>query len=150
APERILIDGDSSVGFGRSLVHRHGAYSMDGRLDVYQWLQFLALHARRHVAQTAANRATWRAATGTDWDRVAGTEVWGSEPLCPRLRNRRTAHRDAMGIHRAGPGCPPPTKPLRARTIFSARVLRVDCARLAGAAARRRPGDSCQWARTFT
>jgi len=44
---------------------------MDGRLDVYQWLQFLALHARRHLAQTAANRATWRAATGPDWHRVA-------------------------------------------------------------------------------
>jgi hypothetical protein len=52
---------------------------MDGRLGVYQWLQFVALHARRHLVQTATNSVKWRAATGPDWHRVAGTEVWGSE-----------------------------------------------------------------------
>ena len=57
---------------------------MDGRLGVYQWPQFVALHARRHLVQTATNSAKWRAATGPDWLRVAGTEVWGSEPPCAR------------------------------------------------------------------
>jgi hypothetical protein len=34
-----------------------------GRLDMYQWLFFLAQHARRHLAQIAANQAAWRVAT---------------------------------------------------------------------------------------
>lgn len=33
------------------------AVNDSGRLDVYQWFMFLALHARRHLAPMVANEA---------------------------------------------------------------------------------------------
>ena len=49
------------LGGGEGSLHRvRMSVNDSGRLDVYQWLQFLALHARRHLAQMAANEAAWR------------------------------------------------------------------------------------------
>ena len=64
---RECLDVLDSLGGGEGSLHRvrmsvHNA----GPLDVYQWLQFLALHARRHLAQMAANESEWRARTGSN------------------------------------------------------------------------------------
>ena len=68
---------------------------------------------------------------------LAGRGVSG-----PRLRNRRTAHRDHVGIHRSRTsvreGRPPNAFQ---REPWKARGLRVDGARSVGVAAPRRPGD---------
>lgn len=47
-----------SLGGGEGSLHRvRMSVNDSGRLDIYQWLQFLALHARRHLAQMAAIEA---------------------------------------------------------------------------------------------
>lgn len=49
------------LGGGEGSLHRvRMSVNDSGRLDVYQWLMFLALHARRHLSQLAANEAAWR------------------------------------------------------------------------------------------
>ena len=46
------------LGGGEDSLHRVRMSVNDcGRLDVYLWLQFLALHARHHLAQMSANEA---------------------------------------------------------------------------------------------
>jgi hypothetical protein len=64
---RECLDLLGRLGGGEGSLHRVRMSVNDcGRLDVYQWLQFLALHARRHLGQMSANEATWRACTGED------------------------------------------------------------------------------------
>lgn len=53
------------LGGGEGSLHRVRMPVNDGgRLDVYQWLQFLAQHARRHMAQMAAIEESWRQMRG--------------------------------------------------------------------------------------
>ena len=55
------------LGGGEGALHRVRMSVNDScRLDLYQWLFFLAQHARRHLSQMAANEAAWRAATRAD------------------------------------------------------------------------------------
>lgn len=55
------------LGGGEGSLHRvRMSVNDSGRLDVYQWLMFLALHARRHLAQMAANEAAWMLEGGRD------------------------------------------------------------------------------------
>lgn len=54
-----LGGGEGSLPRVRMSVHD------SGRLDVSQWLRFLALHARRHLAQMAAHESGWRRAGGS-------------------------------------------------------------------------------------
>jgi DinB superfamily len=55
------------LGGGEGSLHRvRMSVNECGRLDVYQWLQFLALHAHRHLAQMSANEVAWRAETRKD------------------------------------------------------------------------------------
>jgi hypothetical protein len=62
---RECLDLLGRLGDGKGSLHRvRMSVNECGRLDVYQWLQFLALHARRNLAQMAANEATWRAPGG--------------------------------------------------------------------------------------
>ncbi len=62
---RECLDILGRLGGGEGSLHRVRMSVNDcGRLDVYQWLQFLALHARRHLAQLSANEAAWREFTG--------------------------------------------------------------------------------------
>ena len=63
--ERECLDLLGRLGGGEGLLHRvRMSVNECGRLDVYQWLQFLALHARRHLAQMSANEGAWRASMG--------------------------------------------------------------------------------------
>jgi hypothetical protein len=49
------------LGGGEGSLHRvRMSVDDSGRLDVYQWLQFLTLHPHRHLAQMAANEMAWR------------------------------------------------------------------------------------------
>ncbi len=62
---RECLDLLRRLGGGEGSLHRVRMSVHDsGRLDVYQWLQFLALHARRHLAQMAVNESGWRQAGG--------------------------------------------------------------------------------------
>jgi hypothetical protein len=55
------------LGGGEGALHRvRMSVNDSGRLDMYQWLFFLAQHARCHLAQMAANQAAWRVATKAD------------------------------------------------------------------------------------
>ncbi len=64
---RECLDLLGRLGGGEGSLHRvRMSVNECGRLDVYQWLQFLALHARRHLTQMSANEETWRASTGED------------------------------------------------------------------------------------
>lgn len=38
--------------------------NQSGKLDIYQWLYFLAQHARRHVEQMEKNEAEWQSRGG--------------------------------------------------------------------------------------
>lgn len=59
---RECLDLLGRLGWGEGSLHRvRMSVNDSGRLDVYQWLHFLALHARRHLAQMSANEAAWRA-----------------------------------------------------------------------------------------
>jgi hypothetical protein len=52
---RECLDLLGRLGGGQGSLHRvRMSANGYGRLDVYLWLQFLALHARRHLAQMAA------------------------------------------------------------------------------------------------
>lgn len=54
------------LGRGEGSLHRvRMSVNDSGRLDVYQWLMFLAQHARRHLAQVAANEVAWQRTAGT-------------------------------------------------------------------------------------
>ncbi len=64
---RECFDVLDSLGGGEGSLHRvRMSVNNAGHLDVYQWLQFLALHARRHLAQMTANESEWRARTGSN------------------------------------------------------------------------------------
>lgn len=64
---RECLDLLGRLGAGKGSLHRVRMSVNDcGRLNVYQWLQFLALHARRHLAHMSGNEAAWRAATRMD------------------------------------------------------------------------------------
>ena len=55
------------LGGGEGALHRvRMSVNDSGRLDLYQWLFFLAQHARRHLAQMADNQAEWRATKMAD------------------------------------------------------------------------------------
>jgi hypothetical protein len=55
------------LGGGKGALHRvRMSVNDSGRLDLYQWIYFLAQHARRHLSQMAANEVAWRAATKAD------------------------------------------------------------------------------------
>lgn len=52
------------LGGGEGALHQVRMTVNDsGKLDMYQWLYFLAQHARRHLAQMAANKSRWRLKT---------------------------------------------------------------------------------------
>jgi hypothetical protein len=40
--------------------------NQSGRLDIYQWLYFLAQHARRHISQMEAVEAEWETSSASD------------------------------------------------------------------------------------
>jgi DinB superfamily len=64
---RECLDILGRLGGGEGALHRvRMSVNECGRLDVYQWLQFLALHARRHLVQMSATEARYRAAMGED------------------------------------------------------------------------------------
>lgn len=55
------------LGRGEGSLHRvRMSVNDSGRLDVYQWLVFLAQHVRRHLAQKAANEADWKVEGGLE------------------------------------------------------------------------------------
>ncbi len=57
----------SQLGGGEGSLHRvRMSVNDSGRLDVYQWLMFLALHARRHLAPMAANESASKLECGLD------------------------------------------------------------------------------------
>jgi hypothetical protein len=63
---RECLDILGRLGGGEGSLHRvQMSVNGSGRLDVYQWLQFLALHAHRHLAQMAANESGWLEAGGS-------------------------------------------------------------------------------------
>ncbi len=58
--ERECLDLLGRLGGGEGSLHRvRMSVNECGRLDVYQWLRFLALHARRHLTQMSANEVAW-------------------------------------------------------------------------------------------
>ena len=59
------------LGRGEGSLHRvRMSVNDSGRLDIYQWFIFLAQHARRHLAQMAANEVAWQRTTGTASSRL--------------------------------------------------------------------------------
>ena len=49
------------LGGGEGALHRvRMSVNQSGKLDIYQWLYFLAQHARRHLDQMKENEAEWR------------------------------------------------------------------------------------------
>lgn len=50
-----------SLGGGEGSLHRvRMSVNQSGKLDIYQWLYFLAQHARRHIDQMQENEAEWQ------------------------------------------------------------------------------------------
>jgi hypothetical protein len=48
------------LGGGEGSLHRvRMSVNQSGKLDIYQWLYFLAQHARRHIDQMKENEAEW-------------------------------------------------------------------------------------------
>ena len=61
AQECLAILGQ--LGGGEGSLHRvRMSVNQSGRLDVYQWLYFLAQHAKRHISQMQEVEADWRQA----------------------------------------------------------------------------------------
>ena len=49
------------IGGGEGALHRvRMSVNDSGKLDLYQWLDYLGQHARRHLAQMAANISEWQ------------------------------------------------------------------------------------------
>ena len=49
------------LGGGEGSLHRvRMSVNQSGKLDIYQWLYFLAQHARRHIDQMKENETEWR------------------------------------------------------------------------------------------
>jgi hypothetical protein len=68
------------IGHGEGALH-HLKMSVNalGRIDLYQWMYFIAQHAHRHLAQMASTEAEARNTTG---DRTAISPNWGSKESC--------------------------------------------------------------------
>lgn len=57
---RECLDILGRLAGGPGALHRvRMSVNDSGKLDLYQWLYFLAQHARRHLAQMAANKSEW-------------------------------------------------------------------------------------------
>jgi hypothetical protein len=55
-----------ALGSGEGSLHRvRMSVNQSGKLDIYQWLYFLAQHARRHIDQMQENEAEWRSRCAT-------------------------------------------------------------------------------------
>ena len=62
---RECLDLLGRLGGGEGALHRvRMSVNDSGKLDLYQWLSFLAQHARRHLAQMAANESEWHRRSG--------------------------------------------------------------------------------------